>query len=214
MGEMILANWPILTPIILLSVAALALILERSFYFREIRSRSGNVLSDALGMIGKYPPEHIMGLFRSDDTSPAKELLSVALNTRIKSVPPLYKQRLESMRDRYLDRMERNLPILQGIGNVATLLGLFGTVSGMITAFSRMTETGNSDPYVLAGGISRALVTTAAGLAVAIPSLAAHHLLEALVDRHADEMEEVVTECIAYNGASYARTRERKTTTA
>ncbi len=110
--------------------------------------------------------------------------------------------------------MEKHFPILLGIGNISTLLGLFGTVSGMITAFSRMTETGNSDPYVLAGGISRALVTTAAGLVVAIPTMAAHHVLEALADRHADEMEEVVTECIAYSGVSYARTREQKTTNA
>jgi biopolymer transport protein ExbB len=211
MGELIRANWLILTPIILLSVAALALIIERAAFFYRIRPLSGAVLGEALGMIGKQPVERILELFREEDSRPAKDLLSLALNTRMKSVPSLYRQRLESARDRHLDRMERNLPILQGIGNVSTLLGLFGTVSGMITAFSRMTETGNSDPYVLAGGISRALVTTAAGLAVAIPSLAALHVLEALTDRHADEMEEVVAECIAYNGASYARAKERKT---
>ena len=214
MSDLIRTNWLILTPIILLSVAALALIFERAWFFYRIRPRSGKVLNEALGMVGTTSAGRILALFHEDDASPAKQLLSEALNTRMKAVPSLYRQRLESLRDRHLDRMERNLPILQGIGNVATLLGLFGTVSGMITAFSRMTESGNSDPYVLAGGISRALVTTAAGLAVAIPALAAHHTLEALVDRHADEMEEVVTECIAHNGASYARARERKTTTA
>lgn len=211
MNELIQANWLILTPIIILSVVSLALIIERAVYFSKIRGRSGNALSEALGMIGQYPSEHILGLFSGEDSSPAKQLLSAALNSKIKSVPSLYRQRLESLRDRQLDRMEKNLPILLGIGNIATLLGLFGTVSGMITAFSRMTETGNSDPYVLAGGISRALVTTAAGLAVAIPTMVAHQALEALADRHADEMEEVVAECIAYSGVSYARAREQKT---
>jgi len=214
MRELIGANWIILTPIVILSIAALAVIIERVGFFYRIRPRSAEKMSEAMAKIGRYPTEHILSALHPKDISPAKELLSAALTTRVRSVPQLYKQRLEALRDRSLDRMERHLPILPGIGNIATLMGLFGTVSGMITAFSRMTETGNSDPYVLAGGISRALVTTAAGLAVAIPSMLAHNLLEALVDHHADQMEEVLTECLSNSGKSYARTRESKTTSA
>ena len=214
MSELIGTNWLILTPIIFLSVAAVGVIIERALYFYRIRPGSGAVLSDALAKIGKYPADHIMDQFSENDSSPAIGLLAFALTTRIRTVPRIYKQRLEALRDRHLDRMERHLPILNGIGNVATLMGLFGTVSGMITVFSRMNETGNSDPYVLAGGISRALVTTAAGLAVAIPAMLAYHLYEAVVDRHAEQMEEVVTECLSITGVHDARKRESKTASA
>lgn len=214
MKDLIGANWLILTPIIILSVFAIAVIIERSILFFRIRSRSATVFTEALGKIGKFPNDHIMGLFNESDISPEKELLVFALTTSVRTVPQLYKQKLESLRDRSLDRMERHLPILNGIGNVATLMGLFGTVAGMITAFSVMNETGNSDPYILAGGISKALVTTAAGLAVAIPAMLANHLFEAVVDRHAEQMEEVVAECLSLSGVQYARKKESKTTQA
>ena len=214
MREFIGANWLVLVPIVVLSIAALAVIIERGAYFYRIRDRRGSSLQDALFRLGRASSTLVMDSFDDGDASPARVLLEEALQPQAVNTPGLFKQRMEALRDRHIDRMERHLPILPGIGNVATLMGLFGTVSGMITAFSRMTETGNSDPYVLAGGISRALVTTAAGLAVAIPALAAHHLFEAVIDRHCDRMDDVLTECLAKNGAAYARKREQKNTSA
>ncbi len=214
MNELIGGNWLILTPIIILSVAAVGVIIERALYFYRIRPESNITLSANLENIGKIPSAQLLEESGVHRASPAIQLLYFALTTHIRTAPQLYKQRLEALRDRQLDKMERNLPILNGIGNVATLMGLFGTVSGMITAFSRMNETGNSDPYILAGGISQALVTTAAGLAVAIPAMLAHHLFEAVVDRHAEQMDEVVNECLSISGEKYARKRESKTSPA
>jgi biopolymer transport protein ExbB len=211
MNELIGANWLILTPIIILSVAGLALIIERSVYFLKIRSASDSEFSSVLAGIGKLPAEELLKQFKPGNHSPGVELLHSALTTRLRKVPQVYRQRLEALRDRQLDRMERNLPILNGIGNVATLMGLFGTVSGMIKAFSRMNATGNSDPYILAGGISQALVTTAAGLAVAIPAMLANHIFEAVIDRHAEQMDEVVNECLSISGVQYAYKRKSKT---
>ena len=213
MSEFIGGNWGILSPIILLSIGAVSVIIERALFFRKIRWKSPDRLPEALGEIGRLPAVEILSILDDTDRSPARELLDFGLTSGVRSIPAVYRQRLEALRDRHLDRMERHLSILPGIGNVATLLGLFGTVSGMITTFSRMNETGSSDPYVLAGGISRALVTTAAGLAVAIPAMFSHHLLEVLVDRHADRMDEVVNECLYKAGAAGARTREPKTAT-
>jgi len=207
MSELIEANWLILSPIILLSVIAVALIIEKGFYFHKIRLVPGSTLSDVLILVGRFPVVNIMRRFPKANISPARELLKLALTSRTRGMPEAHKHRLEALKERYLDRMERHLPILNGIGNIATLLGLFGTVSGMITAFSRMNETGNSDPYVLAGGISQALVSTAAGLAVAIPALLATHLFEALVDRHAEQMDEVISECLFVTGEYHGRTR-------
>jgi biopolymer transport protein ExbB len=205
--ELIETSWAILVPIFFLSVASVAVIVERGIYFYRIRSAPESVLTGALALIGKYPAEKITNEFPEHDSSPARELLQFGLTTRIRSAPQAYRLRLESLRNRYMDRMERHLPILNGIGNIATLLGLFGTVWGMITVFTAMNKTGSTDPYVLAGGISQALVTTWAGLAVAIPSMTANHLFESLVDRHAEQMEDVVTECLITIGESLGRTR-------
>lgn len=209
MNDLIGANWIFLSPIFILSVLGLAVIIERTVYFRRIRLRSPGGVDERLKRIHTGSRSVMEGL-HPRDVSPAKLLLESAVSSRLKSVPQLYKQSLEVLRDRCIERMERNLGVLPGIANAATLLGLFGTVSGMITAFSRMTQAGSSDPYILAGGISRALVTTAAGLAVAIPVLLAHSLFENLSDRHAERMEEVLTECVSRSGAMYARKREAK----
>ena len=211
MKDLIGANWLVLTPISVLSVGAVAVIIERTFYFRGIRWSRPDRLDEALALFGGRSAGDIGGLFDENDRSPATVVLEYALRPGSRITTSLYKQRLEAIRDRQIDAMERHLSLLPGIGNVATLMGLFGTVSGMITAFTRMTEAGSSDPYVLAGGISRALVTTAAGLAVAIPAMFAHQVLETLVDRHVDRMEDVVNECLYKAGASGARKRDTET---
>ncbi|VDA99831.1 MotA/TolQ/ExbB proton channel family protein [Olavius algarvensis spirochete endosymbiont] len=208
MAELIRTNWLILTPIILLSVAALGIILERTVFYYRTRVKSQTVLREALSGIGKTPVDLILKTFPKRDLSLEKSLLAFALTTRIRLMPEVYKQRLEALREKYLGRMERNLPILNGIGNVATLMGLLGTVAGMITVFSRMNATGSSDPYVLAGGISQALVTTAAGLAVAIPAMLALHLFEAIVGRHSELLDEIVAECLSISSVRYAFKRE------
>lgn len=208
MTELIRENWQILTPIIFLSVVALGIILERFAFYYKTRVRSQTVLRKALERIGKKPVDLILKTFTQKDLSLEKSLLTFALTTRIRLIPQIYKQRLEALNEKYLKRMERNLPILNGIGNVATLMGLFGTVAGMITAFSRMNATGSSDPYILAGGISQALVTTAAGLVVAIPTMLAFHLFGAIVSRHSELLDEIVSECLSISGVQYVSKNE------
>lgn len=83
----------------------------------------------------------------------------------------------------------KNLVVLNTIGNVAPLLGLLGTIVGMITAFDAIAVAGTGDPQVVAGGISQALVTTAAGLIVAIPTIVAHRFLARLADAARSTLE-------------------------
>jgi len=208
MSELIRANWIILTPIILLSVAAFGIMLERAAFYFRTRVRSQRVLREALDEIGEKPADIILKRLPRKDSSLERSLLAFALTTEIRSIPQVYKQKLEALCEKYLRQMERNLPILNGIGNVATLMGLFGTVAGMITAFSRMSATGSSDPYVLAGGISQALVTTAAGLAVAIPAMLALHLFEAIVNRRSELFDEIAAECLSISGAQHGFEKE------
>lgn len=93
-----------------------------------------------------------------------------------------------------LARMESGLRTLAWLGNTAPLLGLFGTITGMIKAFQVIEAAGGKvDAQVLAGGIWEAMITTGAGLAVAIPVLFLLHFLEGLVDRRAKSMQRVAS---------------------
>jgi len=87
--------------------------------------------------------------------------------------------------------LSTNLRMMGAISNLAPMLGLLGTVLGMIHAFSVIARAGTGRPELIASGISEALLTTAAGLIVAIPTLAGYHYLRGRIDRYVVEMEEV-----------------------
>jgi biopolymer transport protein ExbB len=95
-----------------------------------------------------------------------------------------------------IPQLEKNLPIIGTIGMVAPLLGLLGTVTGMIRAFTTIALEGTGDPQQLAGGISEALLTTAAGLTIAIPCLVAYGLFDARVSSYVNEIDQVSIEMI------------------
>ena len=90
-------------------------------------------------------------------------------------------------------QLERGLIVLEIVANITPLLGLLGTVLGMITVFNAITAQGIGNPQVLSDGISKALITTVAGLSVAIPALACHNLLSRRIDDYATEMQERAT---------------------
>ena len=94
-------------------------------------------------------------------------------------------------------QMERGLTLLEIIANISPLLGLLGTVLGMVNVFDAISTDGLGDPQVLSKGISQALITTIAGLCVAIPALACHSWLSRKVDDYAAEMQERATALIA-----------------
>ena len=85
----------------------------------------------------------------------------------------------------------------RAVGVITPMLGLLGTVTGMIRAFQNIAMSGTGNPNLMATGIAEALTTTAAGLIVAIPSLAAYHFIRGRVDRLVYEMEEIATTLLA-----------------
>ena len=103
---------------------------------------------------------------------------------------------IEEAGDAQAARMLRPIEILNVVGNIAPMIGLFGTVYGMIVAFQKLQQIGQPDPAQLAGGISTALVTTFWGLVVAIPALAGYALIRNNLDAHTSEALIVTEELI------------------
>ena len=124
-----------------------------------------------------------------DSASTMGRILWVALQNRGVSRPVL-KEVLEETGRQEVAHLERFIGVLGLIAAIAPLLGLLGTVIGMIEVFQVISVEGVGKADVLAGGISKALNTTAAGLSVAIPSLVAYRLFEARVDRFVVEIEQ------------------------
>ena len=120
--------------------------------------------------------------------SPLGRVLAAGLKSRHQSRDQMM-ERLEDTGRHVVHELERFLNTLGTVASIAPLLGLLGTVTGIIRAFNVINEGAMGDPRMLSGGISEALITTAAGLLVAIPALVAYRYLRGRVDGLVVEME-------------------------
>lgn len=139
-----------------------------------------------------------------DRAGPMARVLRCALEGRMRSErdEAILREEVESVAASELARLGSNLRGLDSIASLAPLLGLLGTVLGMIRAFIRLEEAGpRVDPALLAGGIWEALLTTAVGLTVAIPTLAVLAWLESQVERTRRRMEEAATRILTARAA-------------
>ena len=187
MLELIKAGGWVMAPLILLAVVATAIIIER---FWSLRRKE--VLPPGLGEEVRewargrqLDPAHIDVLRRN---SPLGELLAAALDVRYRP-RELIKERVEDVGRHVMHEMERFMNTLGSIASVGPLLGLLGTVIGMIEMFLKILTTGVGDVNQLAGGIGKALICTATGLCVAIPALMFHRYFRGVIAAYVVEME-------------------------
>lgn len=180
-------GWPMI-PLLLLSAAGLAIIVER---FWSLRARVvmppglGDEVRTWIARGGALDPNHIESLRQ---TSPLGALLAAALDVRNRPREEI-RERVEDVGRHLVHRMERYLNSLGTIAAAGPLLGLFGTVVGMIQMFLGILDHGVGDVNQLAGGIGKALVCTAAGMIVAIPALMFHRYFRGRVSEYIVEME-------------------------
>ena len=177
-----------LLPIVLCSIVALGIIVERFWSLK----RNKILPPDLVPQVWKLSREEkldAMAIRRLKVDSPLGAILAAGLsNSRFGR--EIMKESIEEVGRQVAHDLERYLTALGTISAITPLLGLLGTVVGMIKVFSAIMSQGVGDPGVLAGGISEALITTAAGLAVAIPSLMFHRYFEGRVDELVLKMEE------------------------
>jgi biopolymer transport protein ExbB len=174
-------------PIVACSVVATGLVIERALMLRRSRIMPRDLVARIWPMhrTGRLTPESIEGI-RSG--SPLGRMLAAGLVNRNHS-REVMKEALSDAGRHVVADLERHLNALGTIAAVSPLLGLLGTVVGMIKMFSVITHAGVGNPSLLAGGIATALLTTAGGLFVAIPTMLFHRYFEGKVDRLALEME-------------------------
>jgi biopolymer transport protein ExbB len=186
--ELVQAGGWLMGPIILCSVIAMAIILERLWAYRQKKVIPSNLVAQIwqLHQKGQITAAHIATV---RDSSPLGRILAAGLVNR-DHPREMMKEAIEEEGRQVVHELERYLNTLGTIAAITPLLGLLGTVIGMIKVFTAITSAGVGNPAVLAGGISEALITTAAGLSVAIPSLIFHRYLSGRVDRLVVRMEE------------------------
>ena len=180
MLEIVQAGGWLMWPIIACSVVAVAIILERLWTLQERRVLPVSVANHVLELIQRdqIDAKQLQDVHQS---SAFGQVLAAGLAYR-HAQRDLLKEVVEDTGRHAVHEMERYLSTLGTIAAISPLLGLLGTVSGMIRSFTAITADGVPNPAVLAGGISEALVATAAGLTVAIPSLIAYRYLRGRVD--------------------------------
>ncbi|MDH4022460.1 MAG: MotA/TolQ/ExbB proton channel family protein [Gammaproteobacteria bacterium] len=187
MLEIVIAGGWVMLPIILCSVVAVAIILERLWTLKPGRVVPRDLSRRVWEWVSsnQLNHQHIQELRIS---SPLGQILAAGLSNRQRDRATM-KEVVEDTGRHVVHELERYLNTLGTIAAVSPLLGLLGTVTGMIRTFSALTSGGAGDPAALAGGISEALITTAAGLMVAIPALIGYRYLRGRVDVLVVEME-------------------------
>ena len=187
MLEIVQAGGWLMLPIIACSIVAAAIILERLWTLQPTRVLPTDLTTEVWQWIksDQLDRQHIQSLHQS---SPLGQILAAGLSSRNRG-REIAKENVQDTGRHVVHELERYLNPLGTIAAISPLLGLLGTVIGMVKVFAAITVHGVGNPGVLAGGISEALITTAAGLSVAIPSLIGYRYLRGRVDNLVVQME-------------------------
>jgi len=180
------AGWPIWF-LIFASIVAMGLIVERLMYLRSSKVAPPALLDEVVKELKQRGVSDGM-LTKLSESSPLGRVFAAGLKN-IKSTPEVMKESIEEAGRAVTHDLERFLTTLGTIASISPLLGLFGTVIGMIEIFGSQTAAGNT-PAILAHGISIALYNTAFGLIVAVPSMIFYRHFRSQVDSLTVEMEQ------------------------
>jgi biopolymer transport protein ExbB len=192
MFEIIQKGGLMMYPIILLSVVSLGIFLERIFVLRTSNFVPKVFLDKLSVFLSKRDYEGAVQLCEADNSSIAKIAKEIIKNLDL----PVSRltEFIEEIGSFEMQKLEKFLPSLQTIASLAPLLGFLGTVLGMIQTFMVMANQGNANIQALSGGIAVALLTTAAGLVVAVPTVIFFHIIRHRADKVSLEMEKATSQ--------------------
>ena len=187
MVEIVKAGGLLMVPIVLCAILALGIILERYWTLQQKRVIPEDLTSKVWGWVKRdqLDQKQIQSLHQG---SALGQILAAGLINRDRE-RAVMKDSIEDTGRHVVHELERYLETLGTIAAVTPLLGLLGTVLGMVQVFTEITTQGAGNPAALAGGISKALITTAAGLSVAIPALVGYRYYRTRIDTLVVDME-------------------------
>jgi biopolymer transport protein ExbB len=186
---------PVVLVLLAMSVLALTLVLAKLIQFRRGHVGATAPAREALALCRAGRADEAIARAAASRNPTAQALARALRGQRLALAEPVVREEVLRYGSNVLFELRRGLRPLEVIGSLAPLLGLLGTVLGMIEAFRQLEAAGNQvNPAILSGGIWEALLTTAVGLTVAIPVVAMLNWLERRVDHLAHEMDDVVTQ--------------------
>lgn len=202
MESIVFAGGWLMLPLVLCSIVVIAITVERFWTLDPKKITPKHQLAQVWGWIknNQVTPERLKDLQKSSELG---KILAAGLSNS-KNGRDVMKDSIEEAASQVIHSMERYIAVLGTIAAVAPLLGLLGTVLGMIKVFVAIELQGTGNAGALAGGISEALITTAAGLVVAIPAMVSHRFFLRRIDSLAVVMEQ---ECIKLIDALHSERR-------
>jgi biopolymer transport protein ExbB len=189
---------PVMVPIVLCSLVALAVVAERLIALRRSKLVPPAFVPGLKGVLRDPTRDRPAAIeYCKKDPSPVAAVLLVAIK-RLGEPIDLLERHVAEAGERQVQRLRVRLRLLAIIASVAPLLGLLGTITGMITAFQTVATSAEAlgKTEMLAKGIYEAMITTAAGLIVAIPVLLFHHWISALIERRVAEIDRIASEFV------------------
>lgn len=194
MLEFFTRGGPVMYPLLICSLISMTIVIERIiFWIREAKRRDRRLLDKVLDASGRGDLDGALDLGKGSRDSIVKVICYGLEHHAISRVNALEMAAADA-----IERMKRGLPILDTIITMAPLLGILGTVMGIIESFDLLGHSGIEDPKAVTGGIAQALITTAAGLTVALITLVPYNYLLAKVDRAVRDMEKYITSLEIY----------------
>jgi biopolymer transport protein ExbB len=200
MWEIVKSGGIFMAPIILCSIALVGIVLERLWTLQRKRVLPQELIKK-VSQLADANQVNAKVIDALEKNSPLGRVLAAALANRDRG-REIMMERVEDTGRHVVHELERFVNSVGTIASISPLLGLLGTVTGIIAAFKGVMMGGMGDPRVLAGGISEALICTAAGLTVAIPAYIAHRYLRGKVERIVVDMEKIAINFADTLGAS------------
>lgn len=178
----VIKGGPVMLPLLACSIIALAVVIERFLFWRRIGARA--IAEEMLSLADRRDFAPAVELGRNAD-SPLVRVLASGLAHRNPSVT----KALEVAAQKEVPVLKQRLTILDTIITLAPLLGLLGTVTGMIGSFGIMSQVGIGQPHAVTGGVAEALIATATGLLIAILTLVPYNYFSNRAEREMEEIE-------------------------
>ena len=183
MTDILVKGGPVMIPLVLASVAAVGILAERLWFLWRVRRETDRLL-EQLNSERLPSAEELLAACRRTWAPVARVILAAVGGGRQPSLSAAERQGGEEAR-----RLEGQLPAVDAIVTLAPLLGLLGTILGMIRSFGVLSVQGTDNPFAVTGGIAEALITTAAGLIVAVVAFAGYAWCQHAMEREVHRME-------------------------